>query len=79
MEPRDIRACFTVRTSVRENCYSLAALHREGITEESRIQRQRRCDGLLKIIRNYKPIFHSIPHVFFVPFHFMFAEQDSQA
>ena len=33
MEPRDIRRCLEVRTSVRENRYSLEALEQEGITE----------------------------------------------
>jgi hypothetical protein len=35
MERRDIGRCIEVRTLVRENRYSLAALQREGITEES--------------------------------------------
>ena len=35
MEPRDIRHCIKVRTSVRENRFSLEALRQEGITEES--------------------------------------------
>lgn len=35
MEQRDIRSCIEVRTSVRENRYSLEALRNEGITEES--------------------------------------------
>jgi ribosomal protein S18 acetylase RimI-like enzyme len=35
MEPRDIAACIEVRTSVKENHYSRAALAAAGITEES--------------------------------------------
>ena len=35
MELRDIRRCIEVRTLVRENRYSLEALQREGITEQS--------------------------------------------
>ena len=35
LEPRDIRRCLEIRTSVRENRYSLAALEQAGITETS--------------------------------------------
>jgi len=35
MEPRDVRRCLEVRTSVRENSYSIEALRQEGITEEA--------------------------------------------
>ncbi|HEY3761623.1 MAG TPA: GNAT family N-acetyltransferase [Verrucomicrobiae bacterium] len=35
MERRDIGSCIEVRTLVRENRYSLEALHQAGITEDS--------------------------------------------
>ena len=35
MEPRDISRCLEIRTSVRENRYSLEALQKAGITEAS--------------------------------------------
>lgn len=35
MEQRDIGSCIEVRTSVRENRYSLEALQQAGITEAS--------------------------------------------
>jgi ribosomal protein S18 acetylase RimI-like enzyme len=41
MEPRDVARCIWVRTQTRENRWSLEALTKAGITEESVIQRLR--------------------------------------